>query len=311
MSLSSGTTPFNNLVDQCILELRKCVNSCEEIRTERRLGKRSKTTQLDALQDSLKAGPSFITGEVAKYPNFPGADPDGSDDVGRADFSGYAREINEINACLQSIAYPPSHHGHHHYHHHHLSHVLFPGWDWDAHHHSDEEHPHFHELRMKWESIRGRIPLTFAQIQSRLQDKKKREDKKKADEDKVKKDKKELQDKLDAIQAENNKKLEEEEKHQEKQREKHEAIEEKRDEEVEKLLKKKLEDNPIEDMKQLATMMGTIQTTITPPSKPKSEDDSIDKMEKLAKVMGTLQTAITPRSGQGKIVILEPQGRNR
>lgn len=72
----SSTTPFNTLVSQCISDLRKCINSCEEIRIERSLGK---TTQLDALQDSLEAGPRFITGELANYSNFLGVDFDGAD----------------------------------------------------------------------------------------------------------------------------------------------------------------------------------------------------------------------------------------
>ena len=115
-------------------------------------------------------------------------------------------EIEEINLSLQAIAHP-SHHQYH-YHHTHLSHVLFPGWDYDAHHHPHEEHPHFNELREKWERIRDAIPRAFADMDLQAAWKEKARIKQEEEDAKIKEDKKKLKDKLDKIEEANKEELE-------------------------------------------------------------------------------------------------------
>jgi len=167
--------------------------------------------------------------------------------------------VEEINAHLEAVAYPPTHH-HGYHHHHHL--LYFPVWD--PAYHKEKEDPHFHGLRLKWENIRDGIPQTFAEMRVRLEKKEKDKIKKKENEKKAKDEKAELQKKLDEIEKENMDKLKREEKHNDQQREKHEGLEEKRDVAVEKLVKTTLEADPIENMDKLAGVIGHIQRVITP-----------------------------------------------
>jgi hypothetical protein len=182
-------------------------------------------------------------------------------------------EIEEINVSLQTIAHPSRHHDR--YHHTHLSHVLFPGWDYDAHHHPREEHPHFNELREKWERIRDAIPRAFADMDLQAAWKEKARIKKEEEDAKIKEDKKKLKEKLDKIEEtnkeeldkfgkHNEKQLEKLEKHNEQQLEAYEKIEHERDLAVEKLVENTLEDDPIEKIDKLAHVMGHLSRAITP-----------------------------------------------
>ncbi|PMD14312.1 hypothetical protein NA56DRAFT_754994 [Hyaloscypha hepaticicola] len=273
MSTLPSISTFTHQVDQCINDIRRCVESCEEIRRERRLGRNRRTTALDQLETSLQSGSGFILGEASRYPRLSTADPDITCAVGGSTFTGYIMEIEEINVSLQAIAHP-SHH-YHHYHHTHLSHVLFPGWDYDAHHHSHEEHPHFNELREKWERIRDAIPRAFADMDLQAAWKEKARIKREEEDTKIKEDKKKSKDKLDKIEEankeelerfekRNEKQLEKLEKHNEEQLEAHEKIEHKRDLAVEKLVENTLEDDPIEKIDKLAHVMGHLSRAITP-----------------------------------------------
>lgn len=76
----STISTFNHEVDRCIDDIRRCVTSCQEIRTQRHLDRgHHRTTQLDDLENSLQAGAGYIRGEASKYPTLADADPDGND----------------------------------------------------------------------------------------------------------------------------------------------------------------------------------------------------------------------------------------
>ncbi len=171
-------------------------------------------------------------------------------------------EMEEINVSLQAIAHPAYHH--YHYHHTHPSHVLFPGWDYDAHHHSHEENPHFNELREKWERIRDAIPRAFADMDLQAALKEKARIKKEEEDAKIREDKKYLKDKLDEIDEANKELLQKFEKHNEHQLQAYEKIEHERGLAVEKLVENTLEVDPIEKIDKLVHVMGHLSRAITP-----------------------------------------------
>ncbi len=190
-----------------------------------------------------------------------------------SEFAGYITQIEDLNLCLQAIADPPSHH-HHHPHHRHLSHVLFPGWDWDA-HHTHAENPHFYEMRMQWEKIRDGIPRAFAEMDIQAVLEERLRAKRKEEVDKLNEDKKKLKKKLDEIQKEENQEFDEvkrENKKELKKLEEHneekllelERIEHKRDLAVERLVENKLEDDPLDQVEKFAHAVGQIQRAFTP-----------------------------------------------
>ena len=179
-------------------------------------------------------------------------------DIARSEFTSYTREVESINARLETISYPPTHHSHDHHHHHHHHHgpsFFFPSYSPTP--HKEKEDPQFHELRLKWENVRDGIAQTFAQLIYRLEVK---EEEKKKD-DKKKKEEKERKEKEE---DELKKKLAEKEKKEQETLQHVDEIQERRDKEVEKLVKKTLEEDPIDDLDRLSKVIGHIQRSITP-----------------------------------------------
>jgi len=142
-------------------------------------------------------------------------------DVARAAFTGYVTQVKEIGSRLESIAFPPTRHEHNHHHRHRT--LFFPVFVSAL--HTEKEHPHFHELTLKWEGVRDGITRTFDDLRDRLA--KKAADKKVID-DAVEKEKTKT--------AEVQKNLDEEEEHQKELQSKKEAIDAQRDKDVEKVV---------------------------------------------------------------------------
>jgi hypothetical protein len=129
-------------------------------------------------------------------------------DIARSEFTSYTGEVESINARLETISYPTTHHmpGHHHHHHDHGSSFFSPSNSPPT-PHKEKEDPQFHELRSKWENVRDGIAKTFAQLTYRLEvkeeekkaakkiDKKKKGDEKKEQEEREMKEKEEKEEK--------------------------------------------------------------------------------------------------------------------
>lgn len=128
---------------------------------------------------------------------------------------------------------------------------------------------------MKWENVRDGIEQTFAQLAYRLEvkEEEKKKNKKQEDEKKEKDAKKEKEEKEKKAKEETERKEREDElekklvKKEQKEQERlqhEEDIQEQRDKEVQKLVKKTLEEDPIDDLDRLATVIGHIQKSIPP-----------------------------------------------
>jgi hypothetical protein len=63
-----SVSTFDHQLNQCINDIRRCLDSIGEISRKRHLGRDHKTTNLDELESSLQAGSSFIQREANKYP---------------------------------------------------------------------------------------------------------------------------------------------------------------------------------------------------------------------------------------------------
>lgn len=187
-----------------------------EIKTNRHVGPHHKN--LNELKEALSAGPGFVKNQAANAQDLPGADIDGGDDVARATMAGFLGDVGEIGSQLESIAYPPTHHPEHH---HHPRSLFFPIFAPSS-HNSKADHPHFHDMLLKWERVRDGITLMFDTLRLRLAKKVQDEKDKKEAKEKIEKEKKEAvqkeTDKADALQ----KKLDKEAEHQEKRRDEHE-----------------------------------------------------------------------------------------
>jgi hypothetical protein len=69
------------------------------------------------------------------------------------------------------MAHPSAHQPGHHHHS-----LLFPAlFDPPRHHHHEQEDAHFHELKLKWETVQDGIVRTFADLRDRLAQKVKKE----------------------------------------------------------------------------------------------------------------------------------------
>lgn len=218
-------------------------------------------------------------------------------DAVRIDFTSYVREVEEINTRLESIAHPPQHQTHRRH-----SSILFPSWD-PPHH---REVPHFHEIRLKWENVRDGIGHTFAQFIYRLELAAEKKKKEKKDKDKIEKEKKEakeeaeeelkkekekakkcsdeLKKKLARKEEEEAERLATKEKHEQAKLKHVEEIAEERDTHVERLLKSKLEEDPIDQVRRIAGVINELQHS------PKHhEEDPIDQVRRVAGVIDELQ----------------------
>ncbi|KAE8454673.1 hypothetical protein EG329_000296 [Mollisiaceae sp. DMI_Dod_QoI] len=322
MPLPPVSTPFGYLITQIQNDLSHAAQLCREIRRNRHVG--HEHGQLDALEASLLDGPSYIQQAHRKVLDIQGADVDGGDDAVRIVFTSYVREVEEINSRLESIAHPPTHH--HGSHHHHTS-LFFPSWD--PRYHRDREVPHFHEIRLKWENVRDGIGHTFAQFIYRLELEAEKKKKEKEQKDKVDKDKKEAEEKAkeelkkakkkaeDELNEEKEKakkiadelkrKLEERERQDAERlalKEQHEQaklrhveeIAETRDTHVEQLLKAKIEENPIDQVRRVAGVVNELQQSITP--RHHHEDDPIDQVRRFAGLMNEFNQYNNPRRTQ-------------
>jgi len=184
MGLPSVSSPFDYLVQQIQTDLDHAADLCEEIRQNRHIG--HNPTELNALEKSLREGPSFIRSEEKAARDFPGADLDGWDEIARSEFFTYTREVESICQRLESI----SHHHRHHHHHHHSNHhnFLFSPPPPPP---PPPEKVGFHDMRLKWENSRDGVSQTLAFLKQRLETKKKEspdEEKRKKEEEKDKKD---------------------------------------------------------------------------------------------------------------------------
>jgi len=133
---------------------------------------------------------------------------------------GYVKQVEEIGTRLESIAFPITHHEHHHHHRHRT--LFFPVFVQAL--HKEKEHPHFHELTLKWEGVRVGITRTFDDLRDRLA--KKAADKKAID-DVVENEKKKT--------AEPQQKLDKEEEHQKEPQIEKEKADAQTDKEVEQV----------------------------------------------------------------------------
>ncbi|KAF8860259.1 hypothetical protein BDZ45DRAFT_724773 [Acephala macrosclerotiorum] len=301
MPLPPVSTPFDYLITQIENDLVHAAELCRDIRRNRHVG--HEHNQLDALENSLQDGPSFIRREHRKILDVEGADVDGGDDAVRIDFTSYVREVEEINTRLESIAHPPHHPTHRRH-----SSILFPSWD-PPHH---REVPHFHEIRLKWENVRDGIGHTFAQFIYRLELAAEKKKKEKKDKDKIEKEKKEakeeaeeelekekekakkssdeLKKKLAKKEEEEAERLATKEKHEQAKLRHVEEIAEERDTHVERLLKSKLEEDPIDQVRRVAGVINELQHS------PKHhEEDPIDQVKKLAGAMNEMNQFNNPR----------------
>ena len=77
MPLPPVSTPFDYLITQIEQDLVRAAEICREIRRNRNVGHQHK--QLDALENSLEEGPSFIRREHRKILDIDGEDVDGGD----------------------------------------------------------------------------------------------------------------------------------------------------------------------------------------------------------------------------------------
>jgi len=242
------------------------IRLCDSILENQNVGKHP--TQLQALRDSLSEGHKAIRIESIAISNLPGADADGGDATARGALARYIGRIDLLNSRLRDVtALKDTHHDHHHHH----TYYFF----------SPPEKPKqvkvgFHSMREDWEQTRDEIISVFEELRVRLLSNAAAKVKKEKDE-KEKKDK----EKLDALARANKEKLETTEKAEEeklketlaaeKAARKKEAKRLKRMQEEEErrlkalndmeesFMKRKLEEKPMEQLKGVVDVMGTIE----------------------------------------------------
>jgi hypothetical protein len=77
MSLPSGSSPLDNVVQKLQTDLLRSVDLCQAIRENRHIGPIHK--ELDDLEKSLRDGPSFVQSEANRAKDLPEADVAGGD----------------------------------------------------------------------------------------------------------------------------------------------------------------------------------------------------------------------------------------
>jgi hypothetical protein len=221
------STPFDYAITQIQIDLERAVDLCDKIKKNRKVGPHHKN--LDELKDKLSDGPGLVKRLAIDVKGIEGADIDGADGVARAAFAGLMAEVREIGSHLESIAYPPTRHPEHP----NCCRSLFFPIYVPSSYKEHREHPHFHDMILKWEKIRDGLTQMFADLKTRLaqkakDEKDKAEAKKKAEKDEKEAKEKAQKDKEEAVKKEQGKaaalqeKLDKEAKHQEKLREEHE-----------------------------------------------------------------------------------------
>jgi hypothetical protein len=338
MPLAPVSQPFDYLIDQIQRDLYHAAELCRIITKNRHVSNTHK--ELDALEQSLGTGPGAIRVLANTARTLPGIDADGGDgippfscppsfqaklelfsndspDISRQEVRCFAQSVEEIEAKLDSIAYPRTRHAersssrHAHFFRFEFEHDHDHYHD-RGHRHIDVEVAHFHELLLKWEGVRDGLSQAFSDLSYRLtkareKKDKDKEDKKKADDEKAK-EKKKVEDEKKKAADKAAKELEEAEKkakeaqealetklakHEKREEDKLEHVnemEQKRDKHVDQLLQNKLEDDPIRGMERLTGVIGKIQDTFAgAPARGRSLGPPIDDLNALVGVVGRIQ----------------------